>query len=259
MDETNIRSIDLSDGFHKSNANTTVIIGPRNSGKTVFLRYLYSIVANKYKPENIFVFDNDISPKLPNCEDYKNFQYNDKNLNKMIKYIKDNRSDDNRFLIIIDNNYLINYKNSIVRDLFLNGRFYGVDIFLSIQYPMELPPAIRSNIDNVIILQNNNNNWLNKIYQYYANNFTNFDMFEKVLSNLDHYEALFIEDLPHKNNHYICKSKIIDNIDMIKLKNFYEDKKTVILNSDLDQQIKNINSTIKELINLRDNLKALQS
>jgi hypothetical protein len=46
-------------------------------------------------------------------------------------------------------------KEPIIREIFMNGRHYNIFFLFTAQYAMDVPPAIRGNIDYVFVLREN--------------------------------------------------------------------------------------------------------
>lgn len=44
-------------------------------------------------------------------------------------------------------------KNKLIRSLFMNGRHYEILFIITMQYPLGIPPNLRTNIDYVFILR----------------------------------------------------------------------------------------------------------
>ena len=103
---------------------------------------------------------------------------------------------DKRALLIMDDCL---YDNSWVYDknilqLFLNGRHWGVMFMITMQHPMGIPPCLRTNIDYVFILRDNNVKNRKKIYENYASMFPSFSVFETIMTQCtENHECLVIQ------------------------------------------------------------------
>jgi len=69
-----------------------------------------------------------------------------------------------------------------IRELFMNGRHSNLLVLITLQYPMGIPPELRSNIDYTFILRENVLANRKRIYDNYAGIFPSFDMFCEVLN-----------------------------------------------------------------------------
>ncbi len=100
-----------------------------------------------------------------------------------------------------DNKFL---KDTCIRQCFMNGRHWKIFFMLTMQYVMDLPPALRANVDYVFILREN-------IIQN-RENFTNpfwylpsFDMFCKVMDACtENYECLVLDNTVKSNRIQDC-------------------------------------------------------
>lgn len=103
---------------------------------------------------------------------------------------------DPRTLLVMDDCL---YDNSWVYDknimqLFLNGRHWGVLFLLTMQHPLGIPPCLRTNIDYVFILRDNNYKNRRKIWENYASMFPTFEMFCTVMDQCtENFECLVIQ------------------------------------------------------------------
>jgi hypothetical protein len=68
-------------------------------------------------------------------------------------------------------------KDKYVRSIFMNGRHFKILFLITMQYPLGIPPNLRSNIDYVFILRDNTVGNRKRIYENYAGMFPNFDIF----------------------------------------------------------------------------------
>lgn len=105
------------------------------------------------------------------------------------------RIDPRAFLILDDclyDNSWIKDKN--VRSLFMNGRHWKIMFMITMQYPLGIPPNLRTNIDYVFILRENNMQNRRRIYENYAGMFPSFDCFCQCMDQCtENYECLVIQ------------------------------------------------------------------
>lgn len=84
-------------------------------------------------------------------------------------------------------------KSKQIRNLFMNGRHSNVLVLITMQYPMGIPPTLRSNIDFVFILRENVMSNRRRIWENYAGIFRTFDLFCEVMDQCtENYEMLVI-------------------------------------------------------------------
>ena len=82
-----------------------------------------------------------------------------------------------------------------MRCVFMNGRHYRIFFMLAMQYCMDLPPPMRSNIDYLFILKENIIQNREKIYKNFFGIFPTFDSFNEVLNQCtQNYECLVLDN-----------------------------------------------------------------
>jgi hypothetical protein len=122
-----------------------------------------------------------------------------KKLKKKVKKIerktKESSNIDTRAVLLLDDclydDNWIRKKN--IRELFMNGRHWDVMFLITMQYPLGIPPNLRSNVDYVFILRENKQSNRQRIYQNYASIFPSFEMFNTVMDSCtENYECLVI-------------------------------------------------------------------
>ena len=97
-------------------------------------------------------------------------------------------------------------KDKLMRLLFMNGRHWKIMLVITMQYPLGIPPNLRTNIDYVFILREPYISNRKRIYENYAGMFPTFESFCQVMDQCtENFECLVI------NNN--CKSnKLQDQI-----------------------------------------------
>jgi hypothetical protein len=84
--------------------------------------------------------------------------------------------------------------NENIREVFMNGRHWKIFFLLTLQYPLGIPPVLRTNIDFVFIGRENNFNNRRRIYENYASMFPTFEMFCSVMDQCtENFEFLVIQ------------------------------------------------------------------
>jgi hypothetical protein len=110
------------------------------------------------------------------------------------------------------------YDNSWSRDkmmrlLFLNGRHWKVMLIITMQYPLGVPPTLRTNIDFVFILREPYIANRKRIYENYAGMFPTFEAFCQVMDQCtENYECLVI-------NNNVKSNKLQDQVFWYKAEN----------------------------------------
>jgi hypothetical protein len=84
-------------------------------------------------------------------------------------------------------------RDKMMRLLFFNGRHWKVMLIITMQYPLGIPPALRTNIDFVFILREPYIANRKRIYENYAGMFPTFESFCQVMDQCtENYECLCI-------------------------------------------------------------------
>lgn len=104
-------------------------------------------------------------------------------------------------------------RDEVVRQVFLNGRHYGITMLASMQYALDLPPAIRLNTDYVFafhtpILADQEN-----LYRYYFGMFPTFAVFQQVLRACTENHECLVADLTQQstsleNTYFFYKARM---------------------------------------------------
>lgn len=93
-----------------------------------------------------------------------------------------------------------------IRFMFMNGRHVKLNLLITMQYILGVPPDLRTNVDYVFILRETNYGNRRKIYDNYAGVFPTFEIFCDVLNQLtDGYGCLVIDNTSKSN-------KLEDNV-----------------------------------------------
>lgn len=91
-------------------------------------------------------------------------------------------------------------RDKLMRMLFMNGRHWNIMLLITMQYPLGIPPTLRTNIDYVFILRDNYVSNRKKIYENYAGMFPTFEAFCQVMDQCtENYECLVINNTSKSN------------------------------------------------------------
>ena len=114
-----------------------------------------------------------------------------------------NRSNiDPRAFVILDDCLYDNTwtKDKMMRLLFMNGRHWKIMLIITMQYPLGVPPNLRTNIDYVLILREPYLANRKRIYENYAGMFPTFESFCQVMDQCtENYECLVINNNAKSN------------------------------------------------------------
>ena len=109
---------------------------------------------------------------------------------------------DGRAFVILDDCL---YDNSWARDklmrlLFMNGRHWKIMLVITMQYPLGVPPNLRTNIDYTFILREPYITNRKRIYENYAGMFPTFESFCQVMDQCtENYECLVVANNAKSN------------------------------------------------------------
>lgn len=196
--------------------SVVLFIGKRNVGKSFCLKYIMSfhntipvgVVISPTERANHF-FESWV-PKMLLYDEYSENTVN-KFLDRQIKITDQYNAEQGRygktdldpraFLILDDCLYDRSWPNSKnIRCLFMNGRHYKVFFLITMQYPLGIPPHLRTNVDYIFIFRDNQIKNRERIYQQYAGMFPSFDIFSQVLDQCtENFECLVIDNKVQSN------------------------------------------------------------
>lgn len=203
----------------KSNENTgpvVVLIGRRDTGKSYLVRDLLfyqqdipiGTVISGTEAGNSFYSDH--VPKLFIHEEYssgiienilKRQRQCMMQVMEEMKVYKKCNIDPRAFCILDDCLYDAGWtKDKLMRLLFMNGRHWKIMLVITMQYPLGIPPNLRTNIDYVFILREPYINNRKRIYENYAGMFPTFESFCQVMDQCtENYECLVINNNSKSN------------------------------------------------------------
>ena len=124
-----------------------------------------------------------------------------KQMNKDMEMYKRSTIDPRTFVILDDCLYDAGWtKDKMMRLLFMNGRHWKVMLIITMQYPLGIPPNLRTNIDYVFILREPYIANRKRIYENYAGMFPTFESFCQVMDQCtENYECLVINNNSKSN------------------------------------------------------------
>jgi hypothetical protein len=213
MNKKNSMKLELKkfDPSKISDDSVIVAIAARNRGKSVCLKDILShhcsipigMVISPTEHANAF-FQNFI-PKILIHDEYspelitKYVQRQQKISAKFKKEKKDfgySSIDPRSFLVMDDAMYDKSWvTDTNIRKIFMNGRHYKIMFLLTMQFPMGIPPALRTNIDYVFLFKENIKKNRERLYEHYAGMFPTLAIFEQVLDQVTQdYGCLVIDN-----------------------------------------------------------------
>jgi hypothetical protein len=172
-----------------------------------------------------------------------------KQIKKEIEVYKKTTIDPRAFVILDDCLFDATWtRDKMMRLLFMNGRHWKMMLIITMQYPLGIPPTLRTNIDYVFILREPYISNRKRIYENYAGMFPTFESFCQVMDQCtENYECLVINNNSKSNrlNDQIFWYKA-DHHKAFKLgsKEFWDISKE--MNSDDDEEIYDPNTRDKK-------------
>jgi hypothetical protein len=193
-----------------------VLIGKRETGKSFLVKDLLyyhrdiPIGTVISATESANGFYGDIIPSIFIHDEYtpgvvsnviKRQKMLKKRIDKEKKTYGTSRIDPRSFLILDDCLYDSCWsKDKNIKLLFMNGRHYNMMFVITMQYPLGVPPNLRTNIDYVFILRENLVSNRKRIYENFAGMFPNFDVFCSVMDQCtENYECIVINNNAKSN------------------------------------------------------------
>ena len=209
-----LKKFDMKSITFKPEQNTgpvIVLIGRRDTGKSFLVRDLLyyhqdipiGTVISGTEAGNGFYSSH--VPKLFIHDEYnvsiiENILKRQKTVLKQIKkdletYKKTNI--DPRAFVILDDCLFDDKwtRDKMMRLLFMNGRHWKIMLIITMQYPLGIPPTLRTNIDYVFLLREPYIANRRRIYENYAGMFPTFESFSQVMDQCtENYECLVINN-----------------------------------------------------------------
>jgi len=124
-----------------------------------------------------------------------------KQIKKEMEQFKRSTIDPRTFVILDDCLYDNTWsRDKMMRLLFMNGRHWKVMLVITMQYPLGIPPTLRTNIDYVFVLREPYIANRKRIYDNYAGMFPTFESFCQVMDQCtENYECLVINNNAKSN------------------------------------------------------------
>jgi hypothetical protein len=124
-----------------------------------------------------------------------------KQVKKEMENYKRSTIDPRAFVILDDCLYDNTWtKDKMMRLLFMNGRHWKIMLIITMQYPLGIPPNLRTNIDYVFILREPYIANRKRIWENYAGMFPTFESFSQVMDQCtENYECLVINNNAKSN------------------------------------------------------------
>ena len=214
-----LRKFNMREITFKPNENkgpVIVMIGRRDTGKSFLVRDLLfyhqdipiGTVISGTEAGNGFYAEH--VPKLFIHEEYNTVLIENvlrrqktvlKQINKEMATYNRCTIDPRTFVILDDCLYDASWsRDKMMRLLFMNGRHWKVMLIITIQYPLGIPPNLRTNIDYVFLLREPYLTNRKRIWENYASMFPTLESFCSVMDQTtENYECLVINNNAKSN------------------------------------------------------------
>lgn len=122
-------------------------------------------------------------------------------IKREIESYKKSSIDPRAFVILDDCLYDASWtRDKMMRLLFMNGRHWKIMLIITMQYPLGIPPNLRTNIDFVFILREPYIKNRRVIHENYAGMFPTFESFSQIMDQCtENYECLVINNNSKSN------------------------------------------------------------
>lgn len=201
---------------NESKGPVVVLIGKRDTGKSFLVRDLLyyhqdipigTVISGTEEGNGFY---GKLVPKLFIHNEYNTAIIENilKRQRQVLKEVKKemeqfNRTNiDPRAFVILDDCLFDNTwaKDKMMRLLFMNGRHWKIMLVITMQFPLGIPPLLRTNIDYVFILRENIIGNRKRIYEHYAGMFPTFEAFCQVMDQCtENYECLVVNNNSKSN------------------------------------------------------------
>jgi len=219
MASLELKKFDMRNITFRPNENkgpVIVMIGRRDTGKSFLVRDLLyhhqdvpiGTVISGTEAGNGFYSEH--VPKLFIHEEYNSVLIENvlrrqknvlKQMNKEIEAYGRTTIDPRAFVILDDCLYDQSWaRDKLMRLLFMNGRHWKVMLIITMQYPLGVPPNLRTNIDYVFILRENYLTNRKRIWENYASMFPTLEAFCSIMDQTtENFECLVINNNAKSN------------------------------------------------------------
>ena len=209
-----LKKFDMKNISFKPNENkgpVVVLIGRRDTGKSFLVRDLLfyhqdipigTVISGTEEGNGFY---GKLVPKLFIHNEYNTAIIENilkrqrsvlKQIKKEVETYKRSTIDPRTFVILDDCLYDNTWtRDKMMRLLFLNGRHWKIMLIITMQYPLGVPPTLRTNIDYVFILREPYIANRKRIYENYAGMFPTFEAFCQVMDQCtENFECLVIDN-----------------------------------------------------------------
>lgn len=204
----------ITDRIRSESSPVICVIGKRNTGKSQVIQSL--LRANRQIPTGVV-----ICPTEGGSAFYSNFcpdsfihhEFDPDILHRIMQrqralMRKNGRNPENDFFIVMDD-CMYNSKevcnNVHIREIFRNGRHFQITIIVAAQYVMDLPIPLRSNVDLVFCMRENNLSNVERLYKSFFGIFPTKQLFAQAFNAItENYGSIVVDTLSRSNRIEDC-------------------------------------------------------
>ena len=211
LDKFSMNQIRFDNNVSESKGPVIVLIGRRDTGKSYLVRDILfhrrdipvgAVISGTEEGNGFY---GSLVPRLFIHNEYNTAIIENilkrqkgvmKQVNEDLKLYQRTSIDPRTFIILDDCLYDDGWcRDKLMRLLFMNGRHWKVMLIITMQYPLGIPPSLRTNIDYVFILREPIIANRKRIYDNYAGMFPTFEAFCQVMDQCtENYECLVINN-----------------------------------------------------------------
>jgi hypothetical protein len=200
----------LTEKIRSDSSPVICVIGKRNTGKSQVIQSL--LRANKQIPAGIVICPTETgnsfySSFCPDTFIYHEFcqELLQKVMERQKKLIKrDGKGNpSNDFFMILDDcmyNSREICNNVNIKEIFRNGRHFQITIIVAVQYVMDLPISLRSNVDLVFCMRENNLSNLERLYKSFFGIFPTKALFVQAFNQITENYGSMVSDVLSRSN-----------------------------------------------------------
>ena len=179
---------------------TVLIVGKRRSGKSTLLRDILYHLRNKVDMAFAMTPTYETTAMFEACMPTSHV-FNDYNLEQVtnilnnLKALKEEKKERSTLLVLDDCMYDKKIMRSVeMRKIHMNGRHFNLYFINCVQYLMDIPSEIRSQIDYVFAFKDSIRKNREKLFNYFFGMFNTFHDFELVFNQCtNNYECLVLD------------------------------------------------------------------
>lgn len=174
---------DIDSRRRSGSAPVILIIGSRGKGKSTVARAIMRELRN-IPMGCVFSSTEESSPfysqNVPSL-----FIYTTLDLRALKSIVEAQRKADKQqhVFVLIDDMMFdpLFLRNPVVKSIFLNGRHWGITLMLTTQYAIDVPPALRGNVDYVFLMRENNLQTCQKLHKNFGGLFPTCAIFNQAM------------------------------------------------------------------------------